>query len=151
MHLIANDVAQSGVFAAEPIVDGGKLSVVVADDMDNLVVFHPGEADGGAARGAGLGMMRPAKVRMRCVADFHLGAAVSQFVGVPLVPPPPPPPPPPQQLQQQQQGMGDASQQDAAAKREGAFFGGVDGSAGAMVPVDEQVFRRLYSLQVRTD
>ena len=155
MHLIANDVAQSGVFAVEPVVDGGKLSVVVADDQDNLVVFHPGETGGGGGGSNQLGMMRPARVRLRCVADFHLGAAVSHFVGAPLVPPP-------RALLSSKASRKDedseeedgaagaaaAAAAELAARRDGAFFGGLDGSAGAMIPVDEMVFRRLYKLQV---
>ena len=128
MHVIANDVAQSGVFAAEPLVDGETLSVVVADDLDNLVMFHPSTKHQ-TLDNSFFGHERAAKVFLRCVADFHLGAAPSTFIGVPL------------------NQAGD--HRNDAPTREGAFFGALDGSAGAMIPVDEQVFRRLYSLQVR--
>ena len=80
MHVIANDVAQSGVFAAEPLVDGESLSVVVADDLDNLVMFHPSTKHQ-TLDNSFFGHERAAKVFLRCVADFHLGAAPSTFIG----------------------------------------------------------------------
>mmetsp|Transcript_43293 Transcript_43293/g.97834 ORF Transcript_43293/g.97834 Transcript_43293/m.97834 type:complete len:164 (+) Transcript_43293:82-573(+) len=74
---------------------------------------------------------------LRRSADFHLASGISSLVSLPLKPPERRPTP-----------AGKQAQPDKPKRREGVFFGTLEGGLGAVLPVDEQVFQRLSSLQL---
>ena len=75
---------------------------------------------------------------LRRSADFHLASGISSLVSLPLKPPERRPTP-----------AGKQAQHDKPKRREGVFFGTLEGGLGAVLPVDEQVDVPQYPAIVR--
>ena len=118
---IGRDDNSLPVLTSEFVMDERALNFLVADDYQNLLMFHfaPKRQPDSGTNG----------IKLLCCGDFHLGAHVTKLVRQRLIAVEPK----------------DGSR--TSEHRYATVFGSLDGGLGMMVPVEERLFRRLFMLQ----
>uniref|UniRef100_A0A7S1BI36 RSE1/DDB1/CPSF1 C-terminal domain-containing protein n=2 Tax=Corethron hystrix TaxID=216773 RepID=A0A7S1BI36_9STRA len=139
LTLLAKDYEPTCVYAAGFINRGPTMYFVCHDDRENLQFFQYAPTDP-ASRGGN---------KLVCRADYHLGTQTTHLRT---------------HLVRNSLLLGSATpatswialrhrdamalrQEDPDCRRFGVHFGTVDGGFGAVFPVNERTFRRLYALQ----
>ncbi|XP_027110442.2 cleavage and polyadenylation specificity factor subunit 1-like [Coffea arabica] len=122
LNLLAKDFGSLDCLATEFLIDGNTLSLMVSDDQKNVQVFSYSPKLSESWKGQ----------KLLSRAEFHIGAHVTKFLRLHLLPTSP-----------------DRTNTPGSDKtnRFGLLFGTLDGSIGCIAPLDELTFRRLQSLQ----
>lgn len=115
LSLLAKDFGSLNCYATEFLIDGTTLSLVVSDDQKNIQIFYYAPKSMESWKGQ--------KLLPR--AEFHVGAHVSKFLRLQMLP----------------TSLSDRTNRFAL------LCGTLDGSIGCVAPLDELTFRRLQTLQ----
>jgi len=135
---LSKDFDRGVAFSAGVLSAGGKLAFAVCDDRQNLQFLHYAPEDEESK--GGMRLVRKADMHIGCHSlDMQNHLCKSSLVSTSS------------NVQSSWAalrggGKGEAVDQ-ALGEKFGLFFGTLEGGAGAIVPVDEPVFRRLYALQ----
>ncbi|KAL8091794.1 hypothetical protein AgCh_034160 [Apium graveolens] len=122
LTLLAKDFGSLDCFATEFLIDGSTLSLTVSDDQKNVQIFYYAPKMSESWKGQ----------KLLSRAEFHVGAHVTKFLRLPMLPTP---------------DRTNAAPTPDKTNRFALLFGTLDGSIGCIAPLDELTFRRLQSLQ----
>ena len=116
LSLLAKDYHLAGIDSAEFLVANAELTLLLADAESNLQLFNYDPLSSDSDAGQ----------QLLPVADFHAATHVTKFLRMPLYMP----------------GSGPLTDR----LRHITFFGSREGSLGFVLPIDEDIFRRLSML-----